>query len=160
MKKEIEIPEGKILVKVDEETYKVIDENRVLPKTWEEYCEKHPIQLGEAYISDGEAKVVESKDSEGVRRDSEFESDLLASKEQAESVLAFIKLLRDCYNEAIEHQWCGEAVYIVWNKVTHCVEISKATSTYHRVMAFKTKDLAQKFLDNFRDLLELAKELI
>ena len=160
MKKyEISVPDGYELVEVNNGKYEVRKKEHELPKTWEEWSETHPIQFGEAYISDGEVKVI-SDETVGVGRHREFEADLLATKEQAESVLAFIKLLRlrDCYNDSIvgySGQGGGSIVYaggcpfVVW------------TDTFVKhVLSFKTKALAKQFFANFGDLIEQAKNLI
>ena len=160
MKKEIEIPEGKILVKVDEETYKVIDENRVLPKTWEEYCETHPDKNGWWFI-DLMSNVCEIAPSK-MTRDTLSDRNILSSKEQAEAFLALMQLvqLRDCYNEYDDFPTDKKYRFAIVRQEDKIVIDRNETSSMQRVLVFRNEDLAHFFLANFRDLIETAKELI
>lgn len=161
MKKyEISVPDGYELVEVKNGKYEVRKKEHELPKTWEEWSETHPIQFGEAYISDGEVKVI-SDETVGVGRHREFEADLLATKEQAESVLAFIKLLRlrDCYNKSEVGD--RETSYIQYDKEEGEAYIwTVPEDTWNHVLTFNNEHLAEQFLANFGDLIEQAKNLI
>ena len=37
----IDIPKNKMLLRVDETTYKIVDKPIKLPKSWEEFCNTH-----------------------------------------------------------------------------------------------------------------------
>lgn len=47
----ITIPEGYQLVKVSESEYKIVPKEKVLPKTWEEFCKIYKITGNECYVA-------------------------------------------------------------------------------------------------------------
>ena len=99
-----------------------------------------------------------------VDTDSTFGSDrnTLPTKELAEAMLAMCQLLylRDIYNDGWVADWKVESApkYIITNRQNQlCVS---TYVTYSHPMAFKTSELRDEFLTNFRDLLEIAKPLL
>ena len=46
----ITIPEGYQLVKVSESEYKIVPKEKVLPKTWEEFCKIYKITGKECFL--------------------------------------------------------------------------------------------------------------
>lgn len=157
MRAYVEIPERKILVKVDEETYKVVDENRVLPKTWEEYCEKNSIAQNEFFIGET-CKINETSYN---IRNAVKDRNLLATEEQAKAFLALMQLvrLRDCYNESTS--FVNELYAIEYDMLSNYPVVQDISDDYcNHVLTFNAKHLAEQFLANFRNLIETAKELI
>ena len=156
---EINVPEGYEVVKIERGKYEVRKKEHELPKTWEEYCETHPIEEGEYFID--RTSLIWPDERVGSRRTPLYSKNLLSSREQAEAFLALMQLvrLRDCYNESIVGDTdtekggsivsAGGVPFVICNDifVTH-------------VLSFKTKGLAQQFMDNFIDLIEKAKGLI
>jgi hypothetical protein len=92
----------------------------------------------------------------------ETEKNIFATKEQAEASIAMAQLsqLMKVYNDGWEPDWIG----IIQTK--HCIffiknDIKIYEVEYHRTfLAFKDKETAKLFLENFRELIEQAKPLL
>lgn len=129
-----------------------------LPKTWKEFCVKNKIKKGESYIS-LDSQIGELTGCE--KRDSTTDRNVCISKQEAEAFLALNQLrqLRKAYVKDWEpdykqqHYSCGITPNI------HGFDIV-AYGLTSRSMSFPTKELAEKFLTNFKDLLEIAKPLL
>ena len=83
------------------------------------------------------------------------------TKEEAEACLALSQLcqLRDAYNEGWKPNW-------ETSTMKHCIYFSKdkvkggCQFDHSRVLAFKHASIRDKFLENFKDLIEIAKPLL
>lgn len=162
MKATIEIPDGYTLVKVNGAEYKVVKNDKKLPDTWEEFCEMNPIKNEEAYVSsNGNIIVIEGIIIKSKIRYPEQFCNFLPSKEKAEAILALCQLiqLRDCYNDGWVPDWknIGENKYVVFPFEDGWIR-DRFTGS-QRVFAFKSEELRDKFLENFRDLLDKIKPL-
>ena len=71
-------------------------------------------------------------------------------------------LLRDYYNEGWQPNWDDSSLkYIVYIKVDNgCNFIIDYRAKYPRVLHFKSKEIAEKFLKEQKKLLEIAKPLL
>ena len=150
----IQVPEG---YEIDREnsTFENIIFKKIeneLPKTWKDLEE-----IGGFYI-DKYSIVSTFYDYDT----DEENKNVFPTKEEAEACLALAQLcqLRDRYNDGWKPDWKdGE-------KVKYCIEIYENTivkNPYyaaHKVLAFKTKELRDEFLKNFKDLIETAKPLL
>jgi hypothetical protein len=142
---------GRLLIKHGEEI-KLI-ENK-LPKTWEEWVEKNPEIKKEFFINTC-SKVDSQQD--GIRCDLHYNN--LSSKEDAEGILALIKLkrLRDYYNKGWEPDWKNES------QLKFCISLNynnidtHSSWCQHHFLAFRTPKLRDEFFDNFQELIEKAK---
>lgn len=130
------------------------------PKTWEEFCEVYPPRQKEYYI-DNTSNICEACNFALDRRNSIVDKNLLPNKETAEAILALLQLiqLRDCYNDGWKPDWQD-----IW-VTKYCIvsdeqTLKRNTCTISHVLAFKTAELREQFLENFRDLIEIAKPLI
>jgi hypothetical protein len=138
--------------------FKEYEKQNELPKTWEEFCERNPIICGESCI----CPTSEISELDICDRDSIEDKNVCTSKQEAEAFLALMQLrqLRKAYVKDWEPDWtnCRTAKPIIT-----CIEgeltIFK-TVTVHRSMSFPNSNLAKQFLDNFKDLLEIAKPLL
>lgn len=155
---EIEVPEGK---KAVWKNGYIVFEDTELPKTWEEFCKGHFVDLnGEFYIDD-ESSVKNNKDG-FYNRNKNYDRNLLPTKEAAEAHLALMQLhqLRDCYRQgwvpdwedAAENKWCIIKQFGKNNVVSF---VSNGF-----FLAFPKKEVAEEFLRNFNDLIEKAGNLI
>lgn len=83
------------------------------------------------------------------------------NKELADATVALLKLLflRDYYNEGWQPDWnIINTKYCIFSEGD---EISAFNQTYNsRVMCFKTEEIRDKFLEEQRELLEIAKPLL
>ena len=135
------------------------EKERLLPKSWEEFCDMFPIKDGESYIqSTGEIEVYLYN-----RIISRYVKDknILPDRATAEAVLALCQLiqLRNCYNGDWMPDWGDDSRKYV-------IEFSeeKIETAYDMVLAstplfFKTAELCDEFLKNFRPLIEKLKPL-
>lgn len=131
----------------------------VLPNSWEEFCEMHSVEEdGEEYYIDVDSNT--SYVYKGVRNP-EFYKNVLPSKEAAKAHLALMQLhqLRDCYRQRWVPDWKDNIIkYCIVLESNRCV-IYKNICTCN-FLSFQTMELAEKFLNNFKDLIEIAGDLI
>ena len=136
-----------------------------LPKSWEEFCEKHPIQDHEAFIDFINSGITVCKECMGSSlgtwiRNPEKDRCKCVSQKSAEAHLAMMQLeqLRNCWWNGWEPGWDASTKYAI--KRSHN-EIHVITA--HNVaafLAFPTREMAEEFLECFKDLIEQARELI
>jgi hypothetical protein len=135
---------------------KEYEKQNELPKTWEEFCEKNRAK-DEYYISNGSCIIC----VEGSRNPN-TDKNLCISKQEAEAHLAFMQLrqLRKAYVKNWEPDWMSDT------EPKYCVNLQANSFDvqcwYHmsNPFSFPTARLAKQFLDNFRDLLEVAEPLL
>lgn len=145
-------PLSQLLIEHGEEIK--LPEKKELPKTWEEWVKTNPYIKEEFYIST--LSTVEVQDNYGNRN--KFCYNNLSSKEDAEGLLALIKLkrLKDCYNDGWEPDFnlCDDkfCICLLRDKIS-----THKTWHQHYFLTFRTQELRDTFLNNFRDLIEEAK---
>lgn len=155
---EIEVPDGKKAIWKDN---KVVFEDikPQLPKTWEEFCYNNDRKPNEAFIDNSsEIRLI----TERHERKSSCDQNILPSEQAAKQHLALMQLhqLRDCYRQG----WVPNREDTKFNK--YCIEsIDKgyAIFTYKafsKFLSFQSREIAQEFLNNFKDLIEQAGDLI
>ena len=154
---EINVPEGYEVVKIERGKYEVRKKENPLPKTWEEYCKNNSVAQDEFFI--GETCNI-NKAAYHIR-DFIKDRNLLATEEDAKAFLALMQLvrLRNCYNESIVGETDTEKGGSIVS-AGGCPFVICNDSFVKHVLSFKTKELAQQFMDNFIDLIEKAKGLI
>lgn len=138
--------------------------NDELPKTWEEFCKKITKKEEpwynrlEWYISDDcEISYVNRSDW----RNREEDKNLLPSKEAAEAHLALMQLhqLRDYYRQGWVPDWSNND--LKFGIVTNGKKASIGTGiSFNYFLSFQSREIAEQFLENFRDLIEKAVDLI
>ena len=140
-------------------TEKEITES-ALPNTWEEFCEMYPVKEDqkEWYIDIDSTPRYAYK---GVRC---FEDgkNILPSKQTAFAHLAYMQLhqLRDCYRQSWLPNWKDE------DQIKWAIYFDKDILTvgyiyyYSRFLTFQSKEIAEKFLNNFGYLIRTARDLI
>ena len=131
-----------------------------LPNTWEEFCDNYPIKNKESWINGDSAIIIRSDSNRGDRFDKE-DKNLLPNKETAEAMLALCQLiqLRDCYNQGWKPNW-NTVEYKPVIKVYKGNVVKDSYTNTSFILTFKTLKLRDKFFENFKDLLETAKELL
>lgn len=156
---EIDIPEG-YKARYNQETQRIeLVKNR--SKDWEEFCKNHPTIKGEYKVkSDSYIGHIAGND-ESIYRSVRYDRNLLASKEDAEGILALIQLTR------LHDEWVGD-----WKANWECCEskvvilhtaneyVVRDGVYYHRLLVFPTREMAEEFKECFKDLLEKAKKFI
>lgn len=140
--------------------FKESEKQNELPKTWEEFCERNPVTPDEYWI-----ETVDSRYCNGFKdrkRDINKDKNVCVSLQEAKAFTALMQLrqLRKAYVKNWEPNWMDE-------NTKYCIEVvnSKAFlvhSWYHksRILSFPSRELAEQFLTNFEDLLEIAKPLL
>jgi hypothetical protein len=129
-----------------------------LPKSWEEFCEKYPVKDKEAHIDSVSNIIIQRGDA--TLRSSTRDRNICPSKESAEAHLAMIQLeqLRNCWWGDWEPEYnCGTKYIIKWDKDDLIVTTSGRIRAF---LIFPTKEMAEEFLECFRDLIEKAGDLI
>lgn len=154
---EIEVPDGKKAVWKDG---KVVFEDikPQLPKTWEEFCYNNDRKPGEAFIANSSEiqRITEKHERESCQ-----DRNILPNKQAAEQHLALMQLhqLRDCYRQGWKPNWkCDDYKWCVSNRcsilhIDFCIFLPK-------FLSFQSKEIVEEFLNNFRDLIEQAGDLI
>ena len=131
--------------------------NPSLPKTWEEFCDRFKIH--EEYHIDSASDIIKNEDD--YYRDPLLNRNLLVSKEAANQHLALMQLhqLRDCYRQGWKPDLIvPESIFAIFcTKGKYSVEEFIYSSEF---LSFQSRQLAQEFLNNFRDLILQAGDLI
>lgn len=157
----MDFPETKSLVALTaivSALFKEYEKQKELPKTWDEFCERHNIMRGESYIS-----INSSVNELGTtKRYSIQDRNVCTSQQEAKAFLALMQLrqLRKCYVGDWEPDWsdCRSSKFSIT-----CIEGVLSifdTLIVHRSMSFPNSKLAKQFFNNFKDLLEIAKPLL
>ena len=153
---EIEVPDGKKAVwKNGTIVFEYIKHK--LPKTWEEFCKNNPVSDKETCIEyDGNINTIQHSRP----RASMVDKNTLPSYEAAEQHLALMQLhqLRDCYRQG----WIptvDEVSFVIIKRVRGYLELNSFTYS-SKFLSFQSEEIAKEFLDNFRDLIEQAGDLI
>ena len=152
----INVPDGWELVQTGESKWEL--QKIGLPKTWEKFCETHPVRKGECYIN--RYSELCKADSER-KRLNDCDKDMLPDQDTAEAVLALCQLLQlqDLYNGDWKPDWTDKS----WKStIVSCSDILNPSMSQNvsQVLVFKSDDLRDQFLRNFRDLIEIAKPLL
>lgn len=131
------------------------DELNPLPRSWKEFCEKYPVKKGECWIGTQDTVYVATN----TQQDRLYKS-WIQSKKSAEAHLAMIQLeqLRNCWWNGWEPIWDGSTKHSIkrsYNKIN--IVHSCNTSAF---LAFPTREMAEEFLECFKDLIEKAGDLI
>ena len=131
-----------------------------LPKTWEEFCKLYDIHFPNEYYIDSSSNI--RKFLGGLGRDVNSCKNVLPTRETAEAHLALMQLhqLRDCYRQGWKPDWentdlCKYSIVLVNN--TPKILPSYSCNCF---LSFQSKKIAEEFLNNFRDLIIKAGDLI
>ena len=151
----IEVPQGYEIDKENSTFEKIVFKKveKELPKSWED--------LGEikGWYVDSFSDLV--RYDEGNSDDNDNKN-IFPTKEEAEACLALAQLcqLRDKYNDGWKPNWnsMSETKYVL--EVSRNIIIKNFYGNRHKILSFKTEELREKFLENFRDLIEIAKPLL
>ena len=153
---EIEVPDGKKAVwKEGKVVFEDLEPK--LPKTWEEFCKNNPISDKEACIKyNGNINTIQHYRP----RDYMLDKNTLPSEQAAKQHLALMQLhqLRDCYRQG----WIPTVDKVSFGIIRRVGgDLDTYRFTYSsRFLLFQSEEIAQEFLNNFRDLIEQAGDLI
>ena len=152
---EIEVPDGKQAVWKDG---KVVFEDiePQLPNTWEEFCKNYPIKSGE-FLIDSLSQIL----APGFRdREINVDQNVLPNYKAADAHLAYMQLhqLRDCYRQGWEPA-VDNVSFAIIRSVDGRLDVDRFMYS-SRFLSFQSKEIAEKFLHNFRDYIQRAGDLI
>jgi hypothetical protein len=154
-------PEGYIIDEEKSTIYNIVFKKKnELPATWEEFCEQNPSTKGEYFIA-VTSDVVKYISNSIPFRDKDYDKLLLSTKEDAEAHLALMQLhrLRNVYRQGWIPDYSDKkdkySIVFVNN-----IPIIGACVTSHHFLTFQCFKIAEQFLENFKDLINTAKELI
>ena len=144
-------------------TEKEITES-ALPNTWQEFCDMYPLKSTEWFIdNDSVLKAVFVPEvSICNRRYSKDYRNVLPSLKAAEAHRALMQLhqLRDCYRQGWLPDWENSyqrkwIIFLVQNEWKIAPNVFS-----NRFLSFKSEEIARKFFNNFKYLIETAGDLI
>ena len=151
----IEVPQGYEIDKEKSTFEKIVfkEVERELPKKWED------LEGVSGFYVNTQSDIKFYYDSEIKGSTSK---NLFPTKAEAEACLALAQLcqLRDRYNEGWKPDWED------YNETKYCIEFCQGRIetidrvNCHKILTFKTEELRDKFLENFRDLIKIAKPLL
>ena len=126
-----------------------------LPRSWEEFCKNYPIKKGECWIGS-----CDFMNTCTCNLDMRIYKNWTPSKKSAEAHLAMIQLeqLRNCWWDdwkpiwGISQKWCI--------RLFNGMPSIGITTNISKFLTFPTKEMAEEFLECFRDLIEKAGDLI
>lgn len=131
-----------------------------LPNTWKEFCEMYPIKEDkkEWYID------IDSTPRYTYKSLRYYENckNVLPSLQAAQQHLAYMQLhqLRDCYRQGWKPDWSNSNQCkwsIMFDTDTFIVQLG---FFYNHFLSFQSENIAKKFLNNFKNLIETAGDLI
>lgn len=141
------------------------------PRSWEEYCKQHNTTVTECYFLDNEANVRAFGWHPGVPSD--YYRNTLPSKELTEAFRAMMQVMS--LRQDWIHKWSLErGMTDDWepdwddmDSYKYCI-LGKYNSDFDIFtiddlrcpLSFPTKEMAEDFMDCFKDLLDTAKPLI
>lgn len=152
---EIEVPDGKKAVWKDN---KVVFEDMMpnLPKTWKEFCRKY---MTGGYYIEKDSQIVNLPTTNYIYNQYS-DKNILPSGKAAKQHLALMQLhqLRDCYRQGWQPDWNDDTCkYSIFYDDRYWIG---AYNSLRHFLSFQTREIAEEFLHNFRDLIEQAGDLI
>lgn len=150
----IEVPDGYEIDK-EKSTFEKIVFKKVekeLPKCWEE------LDIVKGFYVDSLSEIASTGEDTCAE---EYNRNTFPTKEEAEACIALAQLcqLRDRYNDGWKPCWNTDTM-------KHCIYVSKGEIRgghqfeNSRILTFEKREIRDKFLENFKDLIEIAKPLL
>ncbi|MBF1097876.1 MAG: hypothetical protein HXL37_06200 [Riemerella sp.] len=147
----IEVPDGYEIDREKSTFEKIVFKKRELPKSWEE------LHMIKGWFVENGSGIYEFENCFTISKN----RNLFPTKEEAEACVALAQLcqLRDRYNDGWKPDWKDfEEKFNIFYSENKIVKGFGYISS--SVLTFKTKELRDKFLENFRNLIETAKPLL
>lgn len=131
-----------------------------LPNTWQEFCEMYPIKEDKKeYFIDENSNIKLLK--KGIRHNT-IHRNVLPSLQSLKAHIAQMQLeqLRDCYRQGWLPDW-SDGNQIKWAIYFDEYKFKVEYLYYEsRFLSFQSKEIAEKFLNNFKGFIETAGDLI
>jgi hypothetical protein len=140
---------------------KEYEKQNELPKTWEEFCKRNPVTPDEYWIETVESRYCNNSFER--ERDIDMDKNVCVSLQEAQAFTALMQLrqLHKAYVKDWEPDWNNTKQYKanIMHSGTDFI-IAYFNDLCSRPLSFPTYELAEQFLNNFKDLLEIAKPLL
>lgn len=163
IKIQINIPEGKKLVGTKVENGVIIpifeDKEVELSRTWKEWCAKNKSNKFVYIRKDSEIKTFIVAVDEVL--DPIQDRNAIKGESRAKAFLALMQLMNlvDEYRQGWEPNWKDDSdKYVI--KFQKAEIKCDVFMYYSHILSFQSAEIRDKFLKNFRELIEQAKELI
>lgn len=152
-KKEIIIPQDWEVDKVEGNKIILKESKKELPKTWEECI----VKIKDLECIDSNGGIDEIDFNVGTVSDHINDIPIGLGK----PILALMQLLvcREVYRQGWKPNWEDNKIKYCIERVENCIAEETYTLTA-RVLSFQSAEIRDEFLENFKDLIEEAKELI
>lgn len=152
----IQIPDNCELI-MDGDTYVVREKKQEPPRSWREFCKNYPRTTNEYFI--GYNSSIDKILGTSIPRDAEQDKNICVSKEEAEAFLALMQLRQ--LRKAWVGDWTpsGESYYSISYEINNTFEI-RCYKYGVRSLSFPSGEMAEDFLNYFKDLCETAKILL
>ena len=157
----IEVPDGYEIDKENSTFERIVFKKKhTYPKSWEEFCKNNKIINNEYFISVGSTITPIYF---GDNREHRMDRNLCKTKEEAEAFLALMQLKRlwheyvDNYPEKVDDYYFIDFFTSIYG--CQC-RVSPSRSVISKFLfKFPSRELAQEFLHNFKDLIIKASPL-
>ena len=157
----IDIPEGYEIDKENSTFERIVFKKKhTYPKSWEEFCENNQ-ETNDEYFIGWDSQVMNSRIK---NKDYDLDRNLCKTKEEAEAFLALMQLKRlwheyvDNYSGKVDDCYCITCVCSSNGNDFSILYIGSATYNMD-LFKFPSKELAEEFLHNFKDLFIKASPL-
>lgn len=150
----IEVPDGYEIDKENSTFEKIVFKKveRELPKRWED------LKIIDGFFVSNLGYIEKVSDNYTAAN---HNKNIFPTKEEAEACLALAQLcqLRDRYNDGWKPCWNTDTM-------KHCIYVFKGEIRgghqfeNSRILTFEKREIRDKFLENFKDLIEIAKPLL
>lgn len=155
----IQIPDNCELVK-DGDSYVVREKKQNPPRSWEEFCERYPVQKDESFITPNSIITSKTDWACDFNRHPLQGKNWCISPKEAEAFLALMQLRQ------LRKVWVGDWEPVedsfywgVYKHITMGVMVDSFL-TWNPALTFPSKEMTEDFLSCFRDLCETAKNLL
>lgn len=156
----ITIPDNCELIK-DGDTYIVKEKKQTPPRSWKEFCREYPVKRNE-YCIEKPGYTVSAEANLATRNCATW----CTSREEAQAFLALMQLrqLRKAWvgdwKQPGNYATTGATGAILYSINEQKIIVDHGNFWVSKVLSFPTKEMAEDFLDCFRDLCETAKILL
>lgn len=156
----VDFPETKsleALTAIVSALFKEYEKQKELPKTWEKHCVLHAEKCTKVYFIDSNSQIrshCHSKNHPFSNRN------LCQTKKDAEAFLALMQLraLWHDYVSDFKFNWVANCYFCIFQNDHNQLIVN--IRAFPHLFCFPTKELAEKFLTNFKDLFEIAKPIL
>ena len=160
----IKVPDGKKAVQTVDTNGNIVikfeNAESTRSKSWEDFCKNHP-NIAREYWIQTSSDIGQISEDKTYLRHPQRECNLLSTKEDAEGILALIQLTRlhDEWVGGWKADWeCCESKFVILHTANEYVV--RDGVYYHRLLVFPTVEMAEEFIDCFKDLLKKSKKFI